>query len=148
MANVTTEYRSIVIAYDEAKDVWRFVLDGRERSAESLANAKKAIDAPVKDKKPFTKIEALLGSSYDMRKPSKVTITAVAERASYQREPQFWINKDGIRSKEGADSLFEDSEENLALYAEAETIQAEIDRLEKQISALAKKRKLVKLPKD
>ena len=59
--NLIVTYRDIAITYDEQKDKWFFTLRGRDRSADSLANAKKAIDAPPpKEEKPFERFEGMV----------------------------------------------------------------------------------------
>jgi hypothetical protein len=52
-------YRDIEITYDKYKNKWFFTLRGHDRSAETLINAKKAIDVPPpKEEKSFKRFEA------------------------------------------------------------------------------------------
>src|SRR4051812_6947269 len=99
--SITCTYNETVIAYDESRNLWLFVLRGRERSASSLALAKEAIDKPApKEAKPFTKIDAWFigyGESGE-----RVEITAIAE-PDRGGKLAVWIKRpDGKRSKESA----------------------------------------------
>ena len=49
---VKVTYEGIEIVLDEDNNRWYWTQDGRDRSAETLANAKKAIDTPAKERKP------------------------------------------------------------------------------------------------
>lgn len=126
-------YGDIEIVYDEEKNRWRFTLDGRERSAEMLTNAKKAIDAPErKTKKAFEPIQAWIIRVWGGGR-QLVTITSVAERVRYSRGTEVWVKKGGKREKVSLGSLYADTPQNFATFAE-------IDALEKEIEALQKKR--------
>lgn len=82
---ITVEHSGIVITYDEAANLFRFTLRGRERSAESLAKAREAIDKPVKVKgKPFERFQAWFTQYGSVQ---KVEVTSIAEGGSH-----VWIS--------------------------------------------------------
>jgi hypothetical protein len=57
MDTPTITYKGIEISYDERSDKWLYTLRGKDRSADILVNAKKAIDKPApKDAEPFDRL--------------------------------------------------------------------------------------------
>jgi hypothetical protein len=124
---LTATHQGVEIEYDEYKDRWTFELHGKERVAESLANAKKAIDAPdPKEKATFVSKKALLVHSY--RGVQVVTVTSEAADSG-----NFWVvNSKGARSKEGGSALMAYGPANVRLYKESAALDAEASLLSKK----------------
>lgn len=149
MNKVTTEYHGVAIEYDEDADRWQFTLDGRERSAGTLANAKKAIDAPVpKDRPKWKPFKAYFSESYSGYEFVEVTVTSVAETDSYRRA-EFWIkNAKQKREKVSADRLFAHSEENATVIACINQLSKEEDEIKSRMRAARQKLIRVSVPND
>jgi hypothetical protein len=133
---IKTTYKGVEVIYAEQDDRWLFTIDGRDRSAETLTNAKCAIDAPPPaNKRPFKKIEAY------KRKPSyshsdgfeAVVITGIAE--SKYGTKYAWVSNPTGRQKREKVAL---SELYARTTANGETIKAllasqqEIDKLQER----------------
>lgn len=81
--NLTHTHAGIEITYNEATNRWVFECRGRERSSESLALAKTAIDKPEPNEKPpFKRTTAIYRKSYggDF---AVVDITSIAQPPKY-----------------------------------------------------------------
>jgi hypothetical protein len=145
---VKVTYDGVEITYNESRDRWTFELRGRERSAESLAKAKEAIDKPEpKEKAPFARISAYMKSYGDYMKSygdkfQKVEVTSVAE--DDYGTPRVWTVRNGDRRKERADSLYCANAKNESLIAEYEALQTEIKALEEKSRALVNKMETIK----
>jgi hypothetical protein len=89
---VSVKYDDIEIRYDENDNVWRFTLRGRERSTESLAKAKVAIDklVPIEKMKGFTPVQAWFKESYEGNW-GEVTVTSIVDIGCGRQE--LWIKK-------------------------------------------------------
>ena len=73
--------------YHEYKDKWLFTRRGKDRSADNLLNARKAIDAPPpKEEKPSERFEAWYSSYGGIQ---LCTVTSMTESGS------FWISYPG-----------------------------------------------------
>lgn len=144
MTEITHTHDDTLITYDENANLWRFTLRGRDRSTDSLAKAKEAIDKPVATKtKPFEKIQVWYVGHNSA--PEKVEITGHAER-SYGSGTWVWINCDGRRSKERAEyTLYPCSDKNNAIAAVMSSKKSEIEKLEKELSDLKPKLEPLKL---
>jgi len=136
---VVITHRGVEITYDEEANKWRFELRGRERSAESLANAKKAIDAPSpKDK---TKVAAARFQAYQLErygfdgsKVTTVTVTSMAESARYGRDPDFWVTSSrGGREKVSRSELLKVNTANDALLETLKQLYVEKAELSERI---------------
>jgi len=133
---VTYSYKNILITYDEDKDVWRFNLRGREKSAKSISNAKAAIDAPPpENEKPFERIQCWhndYGSGYEV-----VTVTSLVEDG-YSK--LGWITrKDKTRSRYRLTDLYPVNEHNDKVIAQLKTMMEEINLLRQKYSKLQDK---------
>lgn len=125
----------IEVAYDEDANVWRFTLRGRERSAESLAKAKEAIDKPVPaDKaKPFERVKAIMvGYNGDV---TFGEVTSLADSPSYRSQEAWFLSAKGGRSKEDISRLCADNEKNRQLVAEGLALDKEAASLTKKAEA-------------
>lgn len=141
---VTVTYGGVEITYQEAKDNWTFELDGKERFAKSLLNAKAAIDSPERktEKKPFKKF-SVYHANYTRTEWEKVEVTSFTEDGR-----EAWVTRpNGRRTKENIGDLF-------PLSAEVDQIRAEMKAIYDQQSALyralEKKKdelKSIKMPK-
>ena len=126
-------YCGIEITYDEEANCWRFTKNGRDRSADTLQNAKKAIlyKDPA-DKPAFTAVNAYCKPEY-RNEYRLVKVTSVAER-SYG-EPEYWISYgNGVRNerqKIEGHKLFEASKANEATIAKMKAIEEQIEGLHK-----------------
>lgn len=102
MDALTVTHNKIEITYNEARNVWTFTLRGRERSADSLAKAREAIDRPPpKESKPFERFKAWLyawGEGWEI-----VEVTSIVE-SPYSI--QLWTMGKGGRSKQACGNLF------------------------------------------
>lgn len=133
---ISVTYGGVEIVYVEGTNKWQFTLRGRERSTESLENAKIAIaKPPPANKKPFEKTEAYQ-DDWDGRDHGyiKVTITSIAEKTYYGSEPRFWISRPG-KSRVQADKtkLFAVTPENESRIAAIQKMRKQIDGLEKSV---------------
>jgi hypothetical protein len=127
---ITTTYKDIEIAYDENSDKWRFELHGKERSSETLASAKSAINKTPKEKSDFVPQPAILltysGSEI-------VTVTSQAEEVGYDKTIQYWIkDAKGKRSKESITKLYSPGPANQVLLNEAKALDKEAQILRKK----------------
>lgn len=153
MKNIAVTYSDIEIVYREDDNRWVFTLRGRERSAESLALAKAAIDRPEPKKKGgnFTPVEAWYdGSGYgaSINGFRRVTITSIAEVFSrYGSGAEVWIKDKGGRSKVGADRVYPVGEPNDAVVEQLNDLAKASDTLEKRINATRGKLKAFVVPK-
>lgn len=139
-----TQYNGIEITYDEDKNIWLFELRGRSRNAGSLAAAKEAIDkVPAEKRAAFPRFDAYL-HRYDGWK--NVTVTSVAEERGYGGNPVFWVSCGNRRSKEQSTSLYPVNEHNMALLDKINAIDKEIERYEKQKTALLKQMQSATIP--
>ena len=133
-----TEYDGVKITYDEKANLWRFTLRGRDRSAESLANAKQAIDKPVPEEKakPFKRIPAIKVESYV---PNFYfgEITSIAETPRYSNRVEVWFTRPDGRRKEDLTNFVADTPENRAVIGEAEKLLKEANDLREKAQNLA-----------
>lgn len=114
--NIAIVYNNVEIIYDENDNVWRFELRGRQRSTESLAKAKEAIDKPLPvGKKKFERFSAYLARHDSGFKI--VEVTSIADGPSWRNKTEVWITFDGNRQKVGLDDLYAVTPENEALIA-------------------------------
>jgi hypothetical protein len=133
---VKTTYSGVEIVYWESDNKWRFTLRGRERSAETLLNAKAAIDKPAPEEKakPFEKVNAIKCNSYDTIYGQ---VTSIAEKNRYSSQTEVWFTSEKLgRRKEALSDLREDTPENRALLAEAAKIAKEAASLDKKASEI------------
>lgn len=145
---IAVVHNDIKITYNENTNKWKFELRGRERSENSLTDAKAAIDKPApKKQKPFTRIKAW-HISYSTITPCEVTSIAEPTRRGDQ---QVWIVMEsanrfkdkGERSKESACEIVPSNEKNdaavkaiLEKRAEAARINAIAEELEEKLPRL------------
>lgn len=141
-------HAGIVITYDERENKWTFTLRGRDKSSNSLADAKAIIDKPVpKDKaKPFQKIPAWFFKYNDGVK--KIEVTGIAEN-SYTHQEYVWINDDGRRSKEAVRAnIYPQTETNDICVGHIIAKEEQIAKLEDEIYELKWSLAPLVLPKD
>jgi hypothetical protein len=140
---IKVTYGGVEITYLEREDKWRFELRGRERSSESLAKAKEAIDRPdPPEKKPFKRISAWVNKYSGF---AKVEVTSIAE-SSYGHT-QVWVTGTGTgwrhgkeRSKESASMVYP-SPQNDAKVEEWMALSKQIDTLRERQVKLVKEMK-------
>jgi hypothetical protein len=127
MADVKTTYRGIEVEYSEDRNLWCFTLDDKDRTAQTLANAKKAIDAPATERKKFDRFEAYhqgwAGSGYEV-----VTVTGLAE------SEHVWISRNKRshrqrREKVGLYSLYVHDDANRQIIDEMSETTKQIEKL-------------------
>ena len=121
-------WHGVEVTYSESDNRWEFAIGGRDRSAETLANAKKAIDAPEAKANTFKRVDAILWKYF--ASPEKRTLTGEAERSRFNKGRQFW-SVDAKKKREMVDhgDLYADTAANHELIAEYGRVQAEIDSL-------------------
>lgn len=146
---ITVTYQDILITYAEKDNRWHFELRGRERSAESLENAKKSIDAPVKEKKPFARFQAYYDAGW--RSFQLIEVTSIAEKKFGCREEVWCYNAKseyGKRFKTTVDRIFPIEGRNEGIIKEINDIQKQIKDLNEKIEALKPKLKCYEIPAD
>lgn len=129
-------YHGTLITYDEGAALWRFNLRNRDRSCQSLADAKKRIDEPVRMKSTFQRTEGWFIGTYDTEF-QRGTATSVAERDRSYGHDQIWVSfgkKD--RCKVYAESFYPDTPKNAALVKQIEGLVKAQEALAKKISRL------------
>jgi|SRR5215831_4744383 len=132
----------IEIRYDEGGNDWRFTLRGKDRSAQTLENAKAAIDAPVREnKRVFKKFEAFLRSGYSNdRGLERVTVTGLVGTRGFHSSGKAWIrNSHGRRDTAYINALMQMTPENEALVKQIDELIAQQSALSTQIKALSEK---------
>lgn len=140
MNPLTTTHKEIEIVYDEQYDKWRFTLRGKDRSADTLANAKKAINAPAPKEDNFHRFEAWYGSSYgDVFR--RVTVTSMTETGRYwisyeEKHPSGRTSKE--RTQAGLLNIFPCNPENDAVVARLKAKSKEIEALRVELEAIRK----------
>lgn len=145
---IKSNYRDVEIIYLEDPNKWRFTVNGRERSTESLAKARESIDRAlddVKKGKAWEPFEAYFCRGYSSNNFRKVKVTSMAE--TRYGKPDFWINDNGQRSKESASSLYKVSAKNDALIAELQRLQKESEALAARESEARHKLTNIEIPK-
>ena len=138
-SELTVVYDGITISYDERDDVFRFILRGRNRSANSLRQAKEFIDKPVPEsvkKKTFEPTQAYYQGRYSGDFAfEEVTVTSVAEDSRHGIS--LWIkDANGNRSKEGTYAVFLKNDANAKIIQQIKDITKQINDLEEQRSTL------------
>jgi len=133
----------IEIKYNERDNEWQFTLRGKDRTAQSLENAKASIDAPVREKaRVFKKFEAFLRSGYakDTRL-EKVTVTGlVAGGRGYRTSGKAWVRRaNGRRDTAYMNALLQMTPENEALVKQIDELVTQQETLSTQIKALSEK---------
>lgn len=150
---IIVKYGGIEITYEERTNVWNFELRGRERNTVSLNDAKEAIDKPdpVK-KKPFTRIPAFVLASIHYGAAhtfEAVQITSVAERQSFNGNPQVWIvDSAGKRSQEPIVKVYQDTPLNRARMASYIAADKHMTNLRKENEAALKLIAVVEVPSE
>lgn len=127
---ITETYRDIEITLIEDENRWRFTVNGRERTCQTLPNARASIDkvqdAVVKDKKKaFEPIPAWYMSYTE--EPQLVTITAF--NFDEYRGVLAWIMRGKNRGKEEVTQLYHDNAYNRNLFATIKQCNAQADNL-------------------
>lgn len=133
-------YGGVEIKYDEKDNRWKFELRGRERSSESLAKAKEAVDAPEpKDKKDkFNRVAAFRFGFYNDNAIVGEVTSLAEKRSSYSRQ-EVWFVTGTSRSKESGSKVYPSTVENNALLAEWVVLkQQNTEILEKMSATVAK----------
>ena len=129
MADIKVNYDGVEITYLEKDDKWTFTLRGRERSAESLAKAKEAIDKPAPEaKKAFERIPAIKVNYSGIVKRGE--ITSIAESRAYSNRKEVWFTNGEGRRKEDASEMYSVTPENDRLIAEHAERKSQIANLE------------------
>lgn len=158
---ITVEHGGITITYDERRNLFCFELRGRERTADSLAKAREAIDKPVKEKtKPFERFKAWWNGSWASSSSGwkQVEVTSIAQGA-YGNDHEVWINIPGdeegrfrrispVRQKTRAESVFPCNEKNDALVAQMLEFHKQASAIQEQADKLVKGLKPYVIPKE
>lgn len=140
-----TTYKGVEIEYNENSDKWTFELDGRERFAQTLTNARAAVDSPErKAKAPFEKFDAYKISRWE-NKVAKVTVTSFVTETL--RTNEAWVTLDGKRMKVDLHELYVISPETDQLLAEIRALDKEAEGLRKKSEKKRSEMKNVEPPK-
>jgi hypothetical protein len=134
---IKVTYDGVEIIYRENDDRWQFELRGRERSAESLAKAKEAIDKPEPVKKvAFERMKAYVRPRYgNVDKYLMGEVTSIAEGRNFSNRREVWVVVGKDREKRDEFYVFEISAANDATLAEIARLAKEIEALEEQKKA-------------
>lgn len=144
--SLTTEYNGVEIKYSERNNQWVFELKGREKSADSLADAKGVIDHTPKEQKKVTRFEAYL-SPFMVGVIEISTVGACSK--NYRGNAEFWItNSDGKRSKEPAERILKITPENDRLVVNANQLVKQIREFSHQWAALVASMERVDIPQE
>lgn len=146
---ITVTHGGIEVRYEEHRNRWSFTLRGRERSAESLAHARAAIDKPPPKKKAdseFKPFEAWYGGGYDGTDYRKVMVTSIAE-SRYSRQ-EIWIRDNDGRQKVKAEHTYPSNPKNDAIIEAILALRKQTDGLAKQIEREQSKLKAYDAPKE
>lgn len=130
-STISVTHQGINIVYRESDNKFVFELRGRERSVDSLREAREAINKPApKDKKEFKRIDAWY-SSYRERY-TKVQVTSIVDG----RFDECWIADGKNRSKTRLSSVYPCGPKNDEVVAKVNALKDDIQRIEKQIIEL------------
>ena len=132
---ITIQHHGVEIVYLERENRFQAVIRGRERSFESLAKAKEAIDKPDPQEKEAFKRAPIWYARYQGT-PVEAEVTSLAEKPSYGDGNFFWISSEGRRQKEPQRSLFERSESNDAIVKQMAQLDSDIEGLQKKRNKL------------
>lgn len=140
MDTLKTQHNGIEITYNEKLNRWEFELRGRERSTDTLALAKAAIDKPEpKDKPPFKRCKAYTEHTWSGDGFQTVEVTSVANTHDWQ-ETEYWIvTEKAQRQKISRHSLYPVNEKNSDLMAKIVSLDHQRDDLLNEREALKKK---------
>ena len=145
---VVVVHRGIEITLDEGSNRWRYTFKGRERSSDTLALARKAIDnPPARPVREFKPCQALYAFSFSRETFRTVTVSSICENER-RGGGYAWIEHDGTRSRVDHSRLFERSEENLKLIETVELLRTEIELKKQSVEALLDDMVNLKFPKD
>ena len=128
---ISTTYHGTEICYDESESQWVFTLRNRERTAASLKEAKISIDKPVREtkEKPFEPIDAWK-INWSGAEITKGKVTSIAAKPTYRQTNYVWfVNSDGVRTKEATDVIFPDTPDNNVKFSELREINRQIELL-------------------
>ena len=133
---LTVEHQGIKIIYRETDNKFVFELRNRERSVDSLREAREAIDKPApKDEPAFARIDAWHRSYRDPY--HKVQVTSLVD--SHWKE--CWIMDGKKRSKVRQSSVFPCGPHNDALVGKLIALNTEINQLTRETNDTAEKLK-------
>lgn len=149
MVEMKTTYEGIEIAYDEKANVWRFELRNRQRSAESLAKAKEAIDKPSPEpKKQFRRVKAWATEGYSDNRYELVDVTSVADGSRVSRTLEVWISTKDGRKKKYVSNCFPSNEANDKIVASIKELSGQIDALVEQRRTLQRELQPLKIEEE
>lgn len=129
--SVKVSHYDIEITYDEEKNRWYFTQDGRERSSESLAGAKKLIDTPTKERKPAFERVKVLRKGFGSVDYDPAVITSMAEGKNWNGQDMVWVllEKSKERKKLALSDLISDSAKNRSIIAALAAMQKQKDEI-------------------
>ena len=124
------EHEGQFIEYNEVNNRWHS--ECLSRPCQSLREAKDKIDAKIarKCKNPFVQFECFVAD--DWRRVDRALVTSVTD------EGEFWVSKNGARSKQKHKSLFELSPENISAVNEIDSLITAIEKAGKRIDEIKK----------
>ena len=134
-------YSGIEILYSESRNVWLFTLNGRDRHADTLSNAKAAINKPTPQQKiPFKRFKALLRHPYFTTRWDEVEVTGLGE-SSCRGDARVWIVRgfNRERSLERLASLVADNDANRVTLSAITELNTTILGIEADREVLVKK---------
>lgn len=129
-----TEYKGIAITYNESSNRFDFTLRGRDRFAHSLADAKKKIDEPSKEK-TFKRCEVYVSESRWSGDPP----WSVATATSIDTQGHVWLTRKGGSREKAWGDVYPVSVKNTVIVNEIKRLDAEKEDIEKIQESLLKK---------
>jgi len=133
MSEIKTEYRGIVIGFDEHNEEWSCELADKTWRKTLLADVKKKIDAFYKAENSFTKIPSIW---FGRERYSGGKFGSVVSITSLAADGDVWIFADGKRSKVRENQrnyLCADTPANRAIIEKIIAMDGEIEDIEAQI---------------
>lgn len=124
---IVITYNGIPITYCEKANEWAFTLRGRDRVAESLAQARKTIDRPSRTEKEFEPFDAVC-VAYGMMEKIVVLGMAVARP---NMTPELWVRPEGVcgsAARRRVRDVIRWTNEVAARFAEWQQLSAEVRR--------------------
>jgi len=149
---VRTSYRDIAITLDEETNRWIYTVNGRERKANNLTNARQAIDKTLSEvekaaKKKFEPIEVYYQDSYWDRIIPIVTLTSIVEDETLIVK-EVWVSGKFGRRKVRVERCFSITDDNKKIVEQLGQIALAEKKLNDQCKQLVSKLLPVVLAKE
>lgn len=149
--SITVEHKGIVITYNEYQNQWTFTLRNRERSVETLVQARQMIDRPAPaDKSCFKPVQVWFIDS-DGLKSGKVTSVTVQRYRTQDPQCRISYNNDEgkiERIRQFSSMLYPSNPHNDALAKSVKDLDSKIKELRNQKAGLQKQLIPLQIPEE